>query len=114
MDIALAVEQVLGIAEYGTAATYAELQRTWRDRRPIPTLSQLQAAWDAYQANEAAKKQARDRLKAEIGTLAQSAVGVRVDQLTAAQQRALVAVLLYNGGGLADDATVRALNDWAE
>lgn len=46
MDIALAVEKLLGVADYGTATTYADLQRTWRDARPIPTMEQLESSWE--------------------------------------------------------------------
>lgn len=45
MDIALAVEKIYGVAEYGTATTYTDLQRTWQDSRPIPTIEQLESAW---------------------------------------------------------------------
>lgn len=52
-------------------------------------------------------------LRAQIISLAQSAVGVRVDLLTAAQVRALFAVVLHKAGGVANDLTVRPLADWA-
>lgn len=60
-DYAIAVERLLGVAEYGSAATYAELVRTWRDARPIPSEADLQAAWAAYQAAQAAAEQAKQQ-----------------------------------------------------
>ncbi|MGN6812191.1 MAG: hypothetical protein ACTHMP_15085 [Thermomicrobiales bacterium] len=43
---------------------------------------------------------------------AQTAVGVRYDQLTAAQVRALFAIVLWQAGGLNADGTVRPLAAW--
>jgi hypothetical protein len=52
MDIALCVEKLMGVAEYGTATTYEDLVRTWRDERPPPTLEQLEAVWPAVRAEQ--------------------------------------------------------------
>ena len=55
---------------------------------------------------------AYETLRNNIKSIAQSAAGVRLNDLTAAQSRALVAVLLWKSGGLAPDMTVRPLGDW--
>lgn len=114
MDIALAVEQLLGEGiEFGSATDYVALQRSWRDtRHALPSLAALQAAWDAYVASEAAKQEAAETLKQLIRTTAQGAVGKRLDTLTAAEQRALLAVLLWQAGGVSNDGTVKALSAW--
>lgn len=43
---------------------------------------------------------------------AQTAVGIRYDQLTAAQVRALAAILFWQAGALKADGTVRPLAQW--
>ena len=49
----------------------------------------------------------------QIRTLAQSAVGVRLQDLTATQVKALLAVLLYKNGAINPaDLTIRPLKDW--
>lgn len=45
MDIALAVERICEDAVYTRSATYAELEKTWKDARPIPTEWELSIAW---------------------------------------------------------------------
>lgn len=82
---------------------------------PLPT-DPTQAESDAaIAAREAAKQQAESdaaALRQKIVTLAQSAVGLSVDTLTAAQTRALVAVLLWQAGALTRNGTVRPLAEW--
>ena len=46
MDIALAVEQIYKSAQYTQCGSYAILQQTWTDKRPIPTEAQLSVAWE--------------------------------------------------------------------
>ncbi len=53
-------------------------------------------------------------LRTLIINLAQSAVGLQVDALTAAQTRALVAILLYKQGALTPTGAVKPLNQWAQ
>ena len=53
-----------------------------------------------------------ETLREAIKTTAQSAVGVTYDQLTAAQVRALAAILLYKAGALDTNGTVRPLSEW--
>ena len=55
---------------------------------------------------------AAEDLRSRVLALAQSAVGVALNDLTAAQQRALIAVLLWKAGALTPDLKVRALSEW--
>lgn len=85
----------------------------WRLEAPQPTTEELaQADRAAEQAEQTAATEAA-QLRQQVLTIAQSAVGVRIDALTAAQVRALVAVLLWRGGALRPDGTVRPLAEWA-
>jgi hypothetical protein len=75
----------------------------------------LLADWPAEQLILAANEQARAdaaALRQQVITIAQSAVGTRVDLLTAAQVRALIAVLLWKGGALDKSGVVRPLAEW--
>jgi len=59
-------------------------------------------------------EQAPERvLRAQILVLAASAVGVRLDALTAAQQQAILAIIAWKAGAVAADLTVRPLIEWA-
>jgi hypothetical protein len=84
----------------------------WGLPDPIPTEAELTEAIAAYDAAEAQRKAEAQALRSQIVTLAQSAVGVRVDLLTAAQVRALVAILLWKGGALSNAGVVRPLGEW--
>lgn len=79
-----------------------------------PTQAEIDAALLARQ--QAAQQTASDAaaLRQQIITLAQSAVGMRVDQLTALQVRALFAIVLWQEGALAPDMTIRPLAQWAD
>lgn len=66
---------------------------------------------------EAARQQAADdaaALRSQILTLAQSAVGVSLGQLTAGQRNALIAGLLWRMGALTPDLHVRPLAEWLD
>lgn len=65
-------------------------------------------------AHNGAALTATDTLREQIKTVAQSAVGVAYDQLTAAQVRALVAILLWKQGALNNDGTVKPLGQWVK
>ena len=45
MDIAQAVEQIYSGADFRKADSYANLQKTWKDARLIPTEGELAEAW---------------------------------------------------------------------
>ena len=61
-----------------------------------------------------AEREAVQALRQQILSLAQSAVGVRLDALTANQRNALIACLLWRAGGVANDMTVRPLGQWLQ
>ncbi len=75
------------------------------------TLDQQREA--VRQATEDAETVAQSQVRQAVLTLAQSAVGVRFDQLTAAQVRVLFAIVLRQAGALNADGTVRPLAGWA-
>lgn len=52
------------------------------------------------------------QLRTAIVSTAQTAVGVTLNNLTAAQVKALLAILLYKAGGVNNDGTVRPLSQW--
>lgn len=86
-------------------------------RGPLPTEPTQQEIADAIAARETARQAALAEaatLRLAIITLAQSAAGARVDQLTAGQVRALFAILLWEEGALKNDLTVRALSEWVK
>jgi predicted NAD/FAD-binding protein len=64
-------------------------------------------------AKEAAQQATRDA-RALVVNLAQSAVGVRFDLLTAAQVRALAAILFWKEGALTGAGLVRPLAEWVQ
>lgn len=74
----------------------------------LPTEQECIDDMTAYEAEEAAVNQARADLKA----VAQSAVGVNYTALTTDQLKALLAVLILESDGLANDLTIRPLNQW--
>ena len=65
MDIALAVDHLLPAADYRRCDDYATLVDTWHDARPVPTESELLAAWDAIQSATAAST-ARDASRSAL------------------------------------------------
>lgn len=85
----------------------------WNLPQPQPTQAELEAAEAAYDAAQATQQQEATALRNQIVSIAQGAVGVRVDQLTAAQVRALQAILLWQAGALNNDLTIRPLGQWA-
>jgi hypothetical protein len=103
--------------ENGSPLPQSMLAADWLAQRgPLPT-EPTQAESDAavLAIAQAAAQAATDaaQLRQQILTLAQSAVGVRVDNLTAGQVRALVAILLRKADALNNDLTIRPLADWA-
>ncbi len=63
MDIALAVEVIYPAADYRRADSYEALQRTWKDKRPVPTKEELQAAWEQVQTRLAAEAEKQRKLE---------------------------------------------------
>jgi hypothetical protein len=84
----------------------------WHLETPQPTEEQLAVAITAYDAAREAAQTEASALRTRVVNLAQSAVGVQIDLLTAAQRNALLAVLLWKAGGIRPDGSVAPLNDW--
>lgn len=75
----------------------------------------LLADWPAEQARLAAAETERQialATRQRILTLAQSAAGVRADDLLAGQVKALLILLLHKEGALDKDGKIRPLGDW--
>lgn len=63
MDIARCLDLIRPNAQWGTADTYADLQRTWRDAvQTIPTEAELDTAWQTLQAEDVASASASEAL----------------------------------------------------
>lgn len=102
----------------GGALPLSMLASAWlATRGPLPndpTPAEIDAAILAREAARQAAVADAAALRQQVLTIAQSAVGIRVDQLTAGQVRALFAVLLHKEGALKADLTVRALSEWVK
>jgi hypothetical protein len=83
----------------------------WHQPGPRPDFVQIVADDDAAAAQEA---QAEAALRTRVRALAQSAVGVQIDQLSAPQVRALIAILLYKQGAIDKNGATRPLVDWEQ
>lgn len=77
-----------------------------------PTPAQSAAALAAMAATDAQAKTDAALLRARVLAQAQSAVGVQIDQLTAPQIRALVALLLFKQGAIDKSGAVLPLVGW--
>lgn len=84
----------------------------WHLQAAQPTPAELQAASDAYDAAKAQVDADAAALRAQVISVAQSAVGIVITNLTAAQVRALLAVLLYKNGALTPAGAVKPLAEW--
>lgn len=84
----------------------------WNLPQPQPDAAALTTAEAAYDAAQATAQSDAAALRSQVITLAQSAVGVTLANLTAAQVRALVAILLRKEGALSADGTIRPLAQW--
>lgn len=80
---------------------------------PEPTEAEILAMIVTLETEAEAARVAAAQLRQQVRTTAQGAVGVRYDLLTAAQVRALVAILLWREGALDNAGLVRPLNEWA-
>lgn len=54
----------------------------------------------------------RKRLQSSVRGSAQSAVGKRVSQLNDIEVREMLAILIWESGGLTDDETIKPLEEW--
>lgn len=113
LDIRAALDRVAPGAKWhwagGAWDDYSQL--VWDDDQIAkPTLLELQAAWQTIQDD----KQEADNLRQTIRQTTQSAVGQRVDQLDNNQVKALLVVLLWQRGAVANDLTINPLADWID
>jgi hypothetical protein len=77
-----------------------------------PTPTEIAAAIAARVAKAQQDRADAAALRTRVLTLAQSAVGTQLDQLTAAQVRALVACVLYKAGAIDTAGIVRPIGSW--
>ena len=58
MDIALILDKIRPKADWGTATTYDDLKRTWRDeKQKIPTIEELEQAWNEILEEQSKSKE---------------------------------------------------------
>lgn len=96
---------------YGTYADIGE----WRSPEITkPTEGAVYAEWDVYQAEQAQAATDAATLRALVVSLANSAVGIRIDALIAIQVRALAAILFWEAGAINPDGTIRPLAQWVK
>jgi hypothetical protein len=116
-DIRLVLGRLRPGAAYGWRGDGGDYGHTmevvdWRDQaQSKPLEPEVIADWDAYEAEE----QEASSLRQTILANAQSAVGKTLDALTAAERNALIALLLYNAGGVNPrTGVVLPLKAWVE
>lgn len=85
---------------------------SWSGTAPQPTPAQIAAGVTALRAAELQQAADTTALRTRVWALAQSAVGVQLDQLSAPQVRALIAVLLHKQGAIDTNGAIRPLADW--
>lgn len=81
----------------------------WHRPGPRPDFAQTLADYQAARDQDAAAAAA---LRTRVRQIAQGAVGVQIDQLTALQTRALLAVVLHKAGAIDKNGAIRPLNEW--
>jgi hypothetical protein len=86
----------------------------WHLQAPQPTEAELAAAIVAYDAAQQTAATEASALRTRVVNLAQSAVGVQIDLLSAAQRNALLAALLYKTGAIDKNGAIRPLQDWVK
>lgn len=84
----------------------------WNLQATQPTPAQLQAASDAYDVAAAQAASDASTLHTQVVTVATTAVGTLITNLTANQVRALLAVLLWKQNALTPLGAVRPLAEW--
>lgn len=85
---------------------------TWSGPAPQPTPAQIATRVATLRAAETQEGVDADALRTKVRTLAQSAVGIQVDALSAPQVRALLIVLLYKRGAIDRTGAIRPLSEW--
>lgn len=110
MDYAIAIDRLRPGAKWLRSDDYATLVKTWQDETPIPSDIELIAAYAAWEVEQTTATDLRAAIKAVI----QTAVGKSWDELTNIELRALLAVTIYNQGGLDSSGIVQPLNQWLD
>lgn len=82
---------------------------TWDGAQAAPDPVATRTVWLAAQQQTATDSAG---LRSRVVQAAQSAIGVRVDDLLAGQVRALLAIVLWQAGALDKDGKVKPLGDW--
>ena len=103
------------IIHYGEIAYETEFYLEGNDKGvklTVPDIADEIAIQTIIDAHDPDIPTAKEALKAKIISLAQSATGVALNDLTNSQIRALVAVMLWKSGGVASDMTVKSLREW--
>lgn len=85
---------------------------SWGGPDAQPTPAQIAALITAFRSAETQAAADAQTLRTKVSTLAQSAVGVQLDQLTAAQVRALIAFVLYKQGAIDKTGAIKPLDTW--
>ena len=80
VDIAATVVSLLPNANFGGAATYSNLQDTWRDQRRIPTEQELQVEWDATVKEEVRLNDVDDKRQIEYPSQYEMVSALMADQ----------------------------------
>jgi hypothetical protein len=92
---------------------HSMLTNDWQGPLPTdPTQQQIAAALAAREAARVAALAAETTKRVQVLAIAQSAVGVQVEQLTLEQLRALYAITLWQAGALDAGLVVRPLGEW--
>lgn len=84
VDIPLALAELVPDAQYTRAGTYAELQASWTDARPIPTFGQIQSAWATAEAKKNARDIDRNRGQAIVQSIGDGDINKAIFRLTEA------------------------------
>ena len=107
-------ESLRAFAFFRGLSTRPGIVIAYLDDRATPTdQAQIEAAVRSFDATQLTPaQQQRVQNLANIRATAQSAVGVALIDLTAAQVRSLLACLLYKNHAVSDDGKIRPLPDW--
>jgi hypothetical protein len=80
--------------------------------RAAATAEEIATAQGLVTAHDPNVKTAEQRARADLKAVAQTAVGVNYNDLTTVQLKALLAVLIFESDGIADDLSIKPLAQW--
>lgn len=108
--------ETLHVLYWGGAVVQSMESAEWVAQRGAlpgePTQAEIDAALAAQAQATAQAQSDAAQLRQRVLGLANSAVGIQVDNLTAAQVRALVVLLLWKNGAIDRTGAVRPPADW--